>query len=387
MQLFSRFKKTPLTGLALLICGIAAAQTVPPGGPVLPDLPLAKAYNDAAKAARDGGVRNPILDWAYRVWCETGYRTAPALGVNGIDNLLDPLTDLVTPKGFLVADFSGTVYPAGGVQFLDNAWVFGRWLTAAVVVRTPSGNFLVFDALNSISDYQTQVIDQMRFAGLDPARVTHLFVGHAHGDHYAGVELQRALSPNMKVIAGAPDATSMLSSRRRAEVRTYPTPEARAAAVNRIPASIEISVPAGGEGQEQGAKRLQLESGVEVVVMMTPGHTSGAIQVIVPVMHKGKQEKLFVWSGNDANNANTDRYATGGRFVEKFVVSEKPTAWINTHTYQSATFGHLEKLKKDPNAPNPMLMGEDGVRRFYTIWSSCNRALAQRYRDGTWEEI
>ena len=118
--------------------------------------------------------------------------------------------------------------------------------------------------------------------------------------------------------------------------------------------------------------------------MMTPGHTNGAIQVIVPVMHKGKQEKLLVWSGNDANRANTDLYATGARFVERYVVTEKPTAWVNTHTYQGAVHGHLLKLKSDPAAPNPMIMGEDGVRRWITIFGNCNRALAQRYRDGTW---
>jgi metallo-beta-lactamase class B len=369
----------------------APAPTVPEGGPVAPDKPLAKAYNDAAKALAVG-TDNPILAWTYRVWCETGYRTAPKTGVNGIDALVDPSVDLVTPRGFTAQSESSTPYPAGGVRFLDNAWVFGTDGTAMVVVRTPSGNFILFDALNSVADMQSQVIDQMRFAGLDTSRITHVFVGHEHGDHYAGVNLAARLSPNLKVIAGAPAAEAIAKARSAAETRTYAGTSdeqaaARANALDRIPQKVDITIPAASD-MEQGAMRLQLESDLEVVVMMTPGHTNGAIQVIVPVVHQGKTEKLLVWSGNDASNDNTDKYASGANLVEAFVVKEQPTAWINTHTYQGAVFGHLRRLAASPNtAPNPMLMGVDGVRRWAGIFAACNRALAERYRDGTWNEM
>lgn len=394
--------KTNRTKLAAAIAAAAAssvpallptayAQTVPPGGPVAPDSPMARSYNDAAKAFTVG-TENPIIHWMYRVWCETGYRTAPRTGVNGIDALVDPSVDLVTPRGFTAQSESGTPYPLGGVRFLDNAWVFGTDGTAMVVVRTPNGSFLMFDALNSVSDFQALVVDQMRFAGLDTSRISHVFVGHEHGDHYSGVNLAMRLSPNLKVVAGEPAAVAMTAARMQAQNRTYSgTPEqqaaARAAALDRIPSRIDITVPAGAN-MDQGVRRFLVEQGVEVVVMMAPGHTDGAIQVIVPVEHKGKVEKLLVWSGNDANNANTDKYASGARIVENFVAKEQPTAWINTHTYQGAVFGHLRRIYANPaTAPNPMLMGVDGVRRWAGIFAQCNRALAQRYRDGTWLEM
>ena len=377
--------------IAPALLGPAHAQTVPVGGPLLPDTPMAKAYNDAAKAFTVGND-NPINAWMYRVWCETGYRTAPRTGVNGIDALVDPSVDLVTPKGFTAQAESSTPYPAGGVRFMDNAWVFGTDGTAMVVVRTPAGNFLLFDALNSVADMQSLVIDQMRFSGLDPSRITHIFVGHEHGDHYAGVNLAMRLSPQLKVVAGEPAAVAITAAHLQAQNRVYTgTPEqqaaARAAALDRIPGRIDITVPAGTD-MDQGAKRVLVEQGVEIVAMMTPGHTNGAIQVIVPLQHQGKTEKLLVWSGNDANAANTDKYASGARIVENFVVKEQPTAWINTHTYQGATFGHLRRIYASPGtAPNPMLMGVEGVRRWAGIFANCNRALAQRYRDKTWLDM
>lgn len=370
---------------------VPAPPAVPAGGPVTADKPLAKAYNDAAKAFTVGND-NPINAWMYRVWCETGYRTAPKTGADGIDALLDPKVDLVTPKGFTAQSESATPYPAGGVKFLDNAWVFGTDGTAMVVVRTPTGNFLLFDALNSVADFQTQVIDQMRAAGLDPSKISHVFVGHEHGDHYAGVNLAMRLAPNLKVVAGTPAAVAITAARLAAETRAYTgtaaeQAAAKAAALDRIPSRVDITVPAGSD-MDQGVKRVLVEAGVETVVMMIPGHTNGALQVIVPVVHQGKTEKLLVWSGNDANNANTDKYASGANVVETFVVREQPTAWINTHTYQGAVFGHLRKIAASPNtAPNPMLMGVDGVRRWAGIFSHCNRALAQRYRDGTWTSM
>lgn len=190
------------------------------------------------------------------------------------------------------------------------------------------------------------------------------------------------------VVAGAPDATIIATARATAENATYTgTPAeqaaAKAARLLAIPAKIDVTVPA-APPQEQGVKRLLLEPNVEAVAMMVPGHTPGAIQLIVPVVHKGKTEKLLVWSGNDAPVAATEQYGTGARLVEQSVVKEQVSAWINTHTYQGAVFGHLLKLKADPNAPNPILMGNDNVRRLMSVFSTCHRALAQRFRDGTW---
>ncbi|HVR50028.1 MAG TPA: hypothetical protein VMS38_09835, partial [Pseudorhodoferax sp.] len=149
-------------------CGDAtsqAADSVPFGGPLAADLPLAKAYDDAARALAES-TDNPILKWEYRIWCQTGYRTTREGGTGQpIDQPVNPDVDLVSPTGFVDTALDKPM-PEGGVRFMDNAWYFGTRVTGMVVVRNPDGSLLMFDALTNARDMQAQTLDQMRAAHL-----------------------------------------------------------------------------------------------------------------------------------------------------------------------------------------------------------------------------
>lgn len=374
----------------------ATAQTppdpasVPFGGPLAADLPLAKAYDNAAKTMAET-TDNPILKWEYRVWCQTGYRTTREGGTGQpIDLPTDATVDLVSPTGFLHTELSKPM-PAGGVQFMDNAWYFGTDLTGLVVVRTQEGNLLMFDALTTSIDMQTQAINEMKSIGLDPSKITHIFVGHEHADHYGGIELiRRDHAPNVKVVTSSVAAKTILAARARAETRTYSgTPEqqtaAKAAALLNIPSRFDVLV-APYDGLDQGMLRVNVGNGADVVAMLAPGHTPGQMNVVVPVTHQGKTLKLLIWSGND-NIDVADLYAASTDFVQGISFKEGADSFINTHGYQGAVFGHLKKLKANPAGPNPMLMGAEGVQRYFSIFANCQRAEAQRLRDGTWKAL
>lgn len=380
------------SGAAAVGVGNAQAQAnvVPYGGPLAADMPLAKAYDEAAKAMA-ATTDNPILKWEYRVWCQTGYRTKAEGGTGQpVDLPLDPTKDLVSPTGFLHTDLS-RVMPAGGVQFMDNAWYFGTDLTGMVVVRTPDGNLVMFDALTTAGDMQTQTIDQMKAIGLDPARVTHIFIGHEHSDHYGGIELiKRDYAPNVRVIATAPAAQTIASARARVLTRTFTgTPAEQLAARNtalfNVPEKIDIIVKP-YEGYAMGMQRIPVANATDVVAMLAPGHTPGQLNVVVPVNHQGKTRKLLIWSGND-NIDVADQYAASTDFVQGIAFKEGTDSFINTHGYQGAVFGHLRNLKANPSGPNPLLMGVDGLQRYFSIYANCQRAEAQRLRDGTWKAL
>jgi len=280
--------------------------------------------------------------------------------------------------------------PAGGAKFMDNAWYFGTDVTGMVVVRLPDGGLVMFDALTTPADMQAQTLDQMKTIGLDPAKVKYVFIGHEHGDHYGGVNLVRSLAPGALVVASTPAAASIAAARTSAETRTYTgTPAeqaaAKAARLFAIPDKIDITVDAFA-GVATGMKRVKVAEGVEVVSMLAPGHTLGQMNVIVPVVHQGQTRKLLIWSGNDSIQ-RADQYAASTDFVADLGIKEGADSFINTHGYQSAIFGHLRKLKANAAAPNPMLMGTEGLRRYFGIYANCQRALAQRVRDGTWQAM
>lgn len=258
-----------------------------------------------------------------------------------------------------------------------------------IVVRTPDGSLVMFDALTNANDMRTQTIDQMKVAGLDPARVTHIFIGHEHLDHYGGVELVRP-APNAKVIASAPAARTIANARARAESRTSTgTPQqqaaAREAALLNVPSKIDVTIAA-YEGYDMGMQRVNVATNTDVVAMLAPGHTPGQLNVVVPVVHQGKTRKLLIWSGNDNIDA-ADQYAASTDFVQGIAFKEGTDSFINTHGYQGAIFGHLRKLHANLSGPNPLLMGVEGIQRYFSIYSNCQRAEAQRLRDGTWKSL
>lgn len=116
----------------------------PVRGPLKPDMPLAKAYDEAAKALAMADD-NPLMRWEYRVWCETGYRSVDEAGTGQrVDKPVDMDRDYISPLGFSYNHHARKLMPPGGVRFLDNAWYFGADGLGVVVVRAPEG-LLVFD--------------------------------------------------------------------------------------------------------------------------------------------------------------------------------------------------------------------------------------------------
>jgi glyoxylase-like metal-dependent hydrolase (beta-lactamase superfamily II) len=399
--------------LGLRAQGRQAQGDRPHGGPLAPDSPIARGYNDAAKAfaAVDD---NPIISWAYRVWCVTGYRTTGEAGTGqAVDELADPATDLMTPKGFLLQS-SAKPMPAGGIQFMDNAWYFGNDITGSIVVKAPEG-LLVFDTLSNPEQFETQVVAEMTKAGLDPTAIKYVFMGHQHGDHVGGANLiRRKYAPGAVFVMGQPDAQGVADARKRllsgepetgrgrggrgggqdsggrgAQPAVPPNAqeaEARKQArLMALPDRVDIQVAAFA-GMTNGMQRIKIGDKTEVVAALVPGHTVGQLAAIVPVVYKGEPHKLVVWSGND-NIDNSVQYATSLDFFRSLAYIEGADAQLNTHAYQGDAFKLLRQFKANPSMANPIILGKDGVQRYLGIWAECSRALARRVLDGTWKRM
>ncbi|MGE0740270.1 MAG: MBL fold metallo-hydrolase [Hyphomonadaceae bacterium] len=367
-------------------------------GPLRPDLPLARSYAAAAQALAQADD-NPLIQWEYRVWCETGYRSPDDAGAGQeVDELVDPARDLVSPRGFFHSRLARTPMPAGGARFLDNAWYFGADGLGVIVVRTPDGLIMV-DTMTTPEEFQQVVLNEMPAAGLDPRDVRYVFLGHMHADHTGGANLMQSLAPNVKVVMGAPDAAIVEQAREALRTgatppdgatvrwRSRPSDPAEAAALHEtrlrsIPNRIDVRVePA--PGLTTGSMRIRVGPSTEVVAVLNPGHTPGQMSVIIPVEHAGQTRQLLVISGND-NPEEATQYAVSMDYLRSIAAQVGADALINTHGYQSAMFYHLRRLQADPTAPNPFAMGRNGVDRFLGIFAECQRATHQRLEDGTW---
>lgn len=373
-----------------------ANQSQPPRGPLAPDTAVAKGYNDAARALADVDD-NPVIDWAYRIWCVNGYGS---IGPNDNPDTLPPaeiesgeITDYMSPRGFSYTRLAKPM-PSAGAKFLDNAWYFGTDHTGAIVVQTDDG-LILYDALTTIEDVETQLIAPMQAAGLDPADIKYIFMGHGHGDHLGGANLIRErFAPDVKFVMGQPDAAAVAEQRRQVMAGQLPargnsgprtlTAGEQADMLLRLPDPVDIQIAA-TTGTPWGAQRIQM-GGTEIVAILQPGHTVGQMSVIVPVTYRGQQHKMLLWSGNDSPQ-NAALYGGSADWVKAIAYNEGADVFANSHAYQGATFYHIRKAATDPNYDNPMVMGVDGLQRYLGIFSNCQRAWVERSKSGTWQRF
>lgn len=389
-------KSFPVMAAVALATAATALSAADAGGPLKPDGPIARSYVEAARALA-AADDNPVIRWNFRVWCETGYRTVGEAGPGQIvDKPVDRERDMVSPKGF-VDPRDDRPMPAGGVRFLDNAWYFGTDLTGMVVVKVSEG-LILFDALTNRADMQSQGVDQMKAAGLDPSTIRYIFIGHEHPDHYGGINLiLENYAPGAKVVATEVAAKAILGMREAVANGSTPprlfgrppagltSDQIKALALDGIPTRIDLRVSSAPD-MPVGTKRLDLGGGTSVLAIQMPGHTKGQMQLIVPVQYKGKNEKILLWSGND-NFDFAAGYAASSDFVRAVARWEGASAFINTHGYQGAAFAHLRDLKRNPTGPNPFVMGVEGVQRFLGVYGECQRAQAARRAEGSWLEL
>jgi glyoxylase-like metal-dependent hydrolase (beta-lactamase superfamily II) len=375
------------------------AEEKPFRGPMKPDLPLAKAYDEVARVLAMADD-NPLMRWEYRVWCETGYRDFEEAGTGQtVDKPADLNRDYISPKGFSYNHLARKLMPSGGVRFLENAWYFGADGLGVVVVKTPEG-LLVFDTMGRPEEFELVTLKEIPTAGLDPGDITHIFLGHYHWDHIGGANLIQEIAPNAKIVMGGPDAEilqrardALLAGEMPSEVKATlsrdaqpKTPEQavelRAARLKAMPEKIDILVsPA--PGLTTGSQIIKTGETTEVVAVLDPGHTPGQMSVIVPVQHKGTVRHLLVMSGNDEPSA-AKQYALSMDYLRSVAADRGADTLINTHAYQSAMFYHLRQIAANPDGPNPFMMGVDGVDRFLGIFANCQRAIKHRLADRTW---
>lgn len=386
----------------LAVCGAGLVQAQgedTPGGPLGPDLPAAKGYNDAAKALATIDD-NPVIRWEHRVWCETGHRHVSEVGLGQqVDQPADMTRDHFSRSGFHHMPTHDQWMPRGGARFMDNAWYVGNEGTGSVVVRTPDG-LLVFDTLRHPDEFE-RVLHEMPAAGLDPGDIKFVFIGHSHNDHLAGVNAILKAAPQAKVVAGEPDRQLILRSRAalvvgppytekgafyrrnhepktKEEIARYHAIQLRA-----VPERVDIGI-AEQPGLKTGIRSIRVGRSTDVLAVLAPGHTDGQTHYIVPVQHRGGIHKLLVWSGND-QVSNARQYAISVDYVRSVAAAAGADALINTHGYQSAFFHHVRRAHADPAGPNPILMGADGVDRYLGIFADCQRAMRHRLKDGTWK--
>ena len=326
------------SGMAAIICLMAAGQADAQGrrgqgGP--PTVPTEEQWLASAEAQRRAAAAmtlagSDLLPQAQRFCTATGpLRLALARQAAG----LPPIENY-------------TIEPT---RVFDNMYFIGMSSQNTWAITTSDG-IILLDTLNSTEEARDVIVPSLQKAGLDPAQIKYIIVGHGHpgqSDHTGGA-LYLQQTYGAKVVMHPLDTEQILPAQR--PDRPLATPDLDAA-----------------DGQT-----LTLGD-TTVTFVHIPGHTPGSLGVIVPVTHRGTPHTVMTFAATQMpTRASLLQFE---HVFNEFARPLKVEAAVNFHAGGlQDDFVHLETIRNNPTGPNPYLYGPERFDRWMSIVIECGRA-------------
>jgi metallo-beta-lactamase class B len=240
------------------------------------------------------------------------------------------------------------VMELGPIKLFDNLTFIGFNSVGAWVVPTSQG-IILFDTLNSTDDAMKVIEPEMMKAGLDPAQIKYIVVGHGHADHFGGANYLQ-MKYHAKVLAAMPDWAAIERGGRGANVPGT---------------KVDMDVMDG--------QKLTLGD-TTVTLIRLPGHTPGTIGMIVPAKFKGQTHNVMIMSGTqmpEQESLDAFKHVFNDEAkkmnVESFLGSH-PDILLNMQPI-------MESIRdKYPTGNNPLLLSKDHANRYMDIMLECARA-------------
>ena len=302
--------------------------------PNRPDTPQSLLHLDAAKktAGDDAFLANP-----YNFFCVPG--NARAQNNNAPD--LEP------------------------TKLFDNVYAVGNSETAVYAVTSSEG-ILLLDA--GFENKAEALAAQLQKAGLDPARVKFILLGHGHADHFGGAKFFQD-TYGTKIAATSEDWDLINAP-------------AAAGAAQR------------GGGGAKPAKNVVLAEGqpfvfgdLTVTPIAIPGHTPGSLAFIFPVKENGKTHVAGLFGGTVLTTGilTTDALKQYTQSIAHYLETARKMnieVELQNHPIFDGTPERLARIKAaKPGDANPFVVGNDRYLKMWTIISECIQAEIAR-REG-----
>jgi metallo-beta-lactamase class B len=315
---------------ACLLAGLAASVASAQPPPAAPDSPAVAAIVARARAAAGD-------EWgdAVEFFCGNSGRPNRA-----DDPLLEP------------------------TRVFDNLYALGRTGTVVWALTTPEG-ILLIDA-GYPDQLESVLLPQMRAAGLDPAAVRYVLVGHGHSDHFGGASYFQQRGARVALSAADWDLVE----------NPPPAPPGAPAAAGLPPPRRDVVV-ADGEPITFG--------GIEITPVLIPGHTPGALGFVFRVTDGARAHTAALFGGSillvsripdDGLRQYVQSIERFGEVTRRLGVDVE----IQNHPLYDGFEAKLARLEaRRAGDAHPFVVGADSYQRFLTVMSECaNAQLARR---------
>lgn len=225
-------------------------------------------------------------------------------------------------------------------KLFDNLYYVGRTDVGAWVIKTSDGLALI-DTLYTPEDAANIIVPGMQQLGLDPAQLKVVFATHFHGDHAGGVPYFRDRGVRIMLsetdwgpLGGAPDAASIAR-----------------------------------DGQ------VIMLGDTPITVVLTPGHTPGAISLIFPVTEGGVTHKAVIMELSPRGGADVHRQAVEGiAHLGEFIAREGVDVALHPHEMIFDPVARdfiMSASSRSSSSDNPLVIGNEAVGRFAAMVGKC----------------
>lgn len=250
-------------------------------------------------------------------------------------------------------------------RVFDNLAVVGRTGTAVWIVTTSAGLVLI-DA-GYAEQLDSVLLKGMKTLGLDPAQVTHVIVGHGHGDHFGGASYFQ--QRGARIVMGAPDWDLVAAP----------------------PAPVRGGAPA-GPPVIAPRRDISVTDGETLTVgdvafrfTMIPGHTPGSLGIVFPVKEAGTTHTAGLFGGSVLipTRIPDDGLRQYIQSIERWAAvtrSMNVDVEIQNHPLYDGFTAKLQRLKRrTAGQPNPFVVGREAYQRFLQVMAACTSVqLARR---------
>jgi metallo-beta-lactamase class B len=240
------------------------------------------------------------------------------------------------------------------LRVFDNLYFLGLPNVYAWAVNTPEG-IILLDSLTA-PDVEPTIIEGMRKVGLDPSRVRYVVISHSHLDHYGGASYFQTRY-DAEVLASEADWELI-------EEQSESQPDR----LDGGPPLVRNIVVSDGQTLSLG--------GTTLTFVATPGHTPGALSVIIPVTDQGQAHVVAFLNGPRITSLETARQMTAS--TERLATIAKAAhvdVEINNHSYIDDSLPIIEATReRQPGTPHPFVIGEEGFQQFTGWMVACLKA-------------
>jgi len=225
-------------------------------------------------------------------------------------------------------------------KLFDNLYYVGRTDVGAWVIKTSDGLALI-DTLYTPEDAANIIMPGMQQLGLDPAQLKVVFATHFHGDHAGGVPFFRDRGVRIMLseadwgpLGGAPNADSIAR-----------------------------------DGQ------VIMLGDTPITIVLTPGHTPGAISLIFPVTENGVTHKAVIMELSPRGGADVHKQAVEGiAHLGEFIASESVDVALHPHEMIFDPVARDFIMSASPRtqgSENPLVIGNEAAGRFAAMVGKC----------------